>query len=60
MYLFYLLGSISTKGFKKGTVDGNLYIKSEGDNLLIVLVYVDDIIFGCTNDSSVWWLANAM
>ena len=41
------------KGFKKGTVDNNLYIKSEGDNLLVVLVYADDIIFGCTNESSI-------
>ena len=39
------------KGFKKGIVDNNLYIKSEGDDLLVVLVYVDEIIFGCTNDS---------
>ena len=35
---------LQDKGFKKGTVDSNLYIKSEGDNLLVVLVYVDDII----------------
>ncbi len=48
------------KGFKKGTVDSNLYIKSEGDDLLIVLVYVDDIIFGCTNSVFVLWFANAM
>jgi hypothetical protein len=44
---------LQEKGFKKGTVDNNLYIKSEGDNLLVVLVYVDDIIFGCTNESFV-------
>ena len=48
------------KGFKKDTADSNLYIKSEGDNLLVVLVYVDDIIFGNTNNSSVQWFANAM
>ncbi len=41
-------------------MDSNLYIKSEGDDLLIVLVYVDDIIFGCTNALSVQWFANAM
>ena len=51
---------LQEKGFKKGTIDSNLYIKFEGDNLLVVLVYVDDIIFGCTNDSSVQWFANAM
>ena len=48
------------KGFKKDTADRNLYIKSEGDNLLVVLVYVDDIIFGSPNDSSVVWFTNAM
>ena len=37
-----------------------MYIKYEGDNLLVVLVYVDDIVFGCTNDSFVQWFANAM
>ena len=50
---------IKDKGFKKGTVDNNMYIKYEGDNLLVVLVYVDDIIFGCINDSSVEWFSNA-
>ena len=51
---------LQDKGFKKGYVDRNLYIKHEGDDLLIVLVYVDDIIFGCTNNSSVQWFANSM
>lgn len=37
-----------------------MYIKSEGDDLLVVLVYVDDIIFGCTNDRSVQWFSNSM
>jgi uncharacterized membrane protein YciS (DUF1049 family) len=37
-----------------------LYIKSEDNNLLIVLVYVDDIIFGCNKDPLVQWLASAM
>lgn len=48
------------KGFKKDIVDSNLYIKSEGDNRLVVLVYFDDIIFGFTNNLFVQWFANAM
>jgi hypothetical protein len=44
---------LENKGFKKGIVDNNLYIKSEGDDLLVLLVYVHDIIFCCTNDFSV-------
>ena len=51
---------LQDKGFKKGIVDSNLYIKSEGDNLLVVLVYVDEIIFGYTNKSYVQWFANSM
>jgi hypothetical protein len=34
------------QGFKNGTIDNNLYIKDEGNDLLIIVVYVDDIIFG--------------
>jgi hypothetical protein len=51
---------LQDKGFKKGIVDNNLYIKSEGDDLLVVVVYVYEIIFGCTNDLSVQWFANSM
>ena len=40
---------LQDKGFKRGTVDNNLYIKIEGNDFLIVLVYVDDIIFRCNN-----------
>ena len=36
---------LQNKGFKKGIVDSNLYIKSEGDRFISCFVYVDDIIF---------------
>lgn len=32
--------------FNKGTTNNSLYFKIEGDKLLIVIIYVDDIIFG--------------
>jgi hypothetical protein len=51
---------LQDKGFKKGIVDNNIYINSEGDNLLVILVYVDDIIFVCTNESFVQWFAKSM
>jgi uncharacterized membrane protein YciS (DUF1049 family) len=51
---------LQEKGFKRGTIDNNLYIKIEGNDLLIMLVYVDDIIFGCNKDSLVQWFAFAM
>ena len=44
---------LKDKGFKRGTIDNNLYIKTKGHDLLIVLVYVDDIIFGRNNASLV-------
>jgi hypothetical protein len=51
---------LKDKGFKRGTVENNLYIKIEDNDLLIVLVYVDDIIFGCNKDSLVQWFSFSM
>ena len=34
------------QGHKAGDIDSNLYIKIEDKNMIIVVVYVDDIIFG--------------
>ena len=38
------------KGFKMGKVDTTLFTKTKGKDLLLVQIYVDDIIFGSTND----------
>ena len=43
-------GYLCQQGFKKGTVDSNLYVQIDKDNLTIVEVYVDDIIFGSNDD----------
>jgi hypothetical protein len=37
-------------GFKKGSVDNNLYIKVSQGNILLIEFYVDDIIFGSDDD----------
>jgi hypothetical protein len=37
-------------GFRKGSADSNLYIKLTQDSILLIEVYVDDIIFGSTDD----------
>src|SRR3954468_20797292 len=37
------------KGFKVGSLDPTLFTKYCGDALFICQIYVDDIIFGCTN-----------
>ena len=34
----------------KGSADINLYVKVDQDNLTIIEVYVDDIIFGSNDD----------
>nr|GEX16313.1 hypothetical protein [Tanacetum cinerariifolium] len=36
-------------GFQKGKIDQTLFIKKQKDDILLVQVYVDDIIFGSTN-----------
>ncbi|XP_019256393.1 PREDICTED: uncharacterized protein LOC109234792 [Nicotiana attenuata] len=47
-------------GFTRGKIDNTLFLKKQGRNLLIVQVYVDDIIFGATNDSLCEELAKLM
>ncbi|KAK8578905.1 hypothetical protein V6N13_142162 [Hibiscus sabdariffa] len=39
------------KGFNKGKVDTTLFIKRKDKDILVVQIYVDDIIFGSTNES---------
>lgn len=39
-----------SKGFKRGNVDCTLYTKDVNNDLLAVEIYVDDIIFGSTNN----------
>ncbi|KAJ9544631.1 hypothetical protein OSB04_024338 [Centaurea solstitialis] len=44
-----LTNHLLSKGFKRGTIDTTLFLKKDGDYLLLVQIYVDDIIFGSTN-----------
>jgi hypothetical protein len=39
-------GYLLKLGFNKGIADSNLYFKIDHDDILIVEVFVDDIIFG--------------
>jgi hypothetical protein len=41
---------IQQEGFIKGSVDINLYTKVTQDSILLIEVYVDDIIFGSTDE----------
>ncbi|KAD2805416.1 hypothetical protein E3N88_38793 [Mikania micrantha] len=38
-------------GFRRGVIDCTLFIREKDSDLLLVQVYVDDIIFGSTNDN---------
>jgi hypothetical protein len=59
-WYYRLVKYLQDKGFKRGTIDNNIYIKMKGNDFLIVLVYVDDIIFESNNVSLVQWFASAM
>ena len=39
-------------GFTKGTTDNNLYFKEIEDGLLIIILFINDIIFGGNNEAS--------
>eukprot|EP00253_Pinus_taeda_P006390 PITA_06390 len=45
-WYYHLDKCLHQQGFSKGSFDSNLYIKIDNDKLLILVVYVDDIIFG--------------
>ncbi|GJW21091.1 retrovirus-related pol polyprotein from transposon TNT 1-94 [Tanacetum coccineum] len=38
-----------SKGFSKGSIDPTLFITKHGEDILLVQIYVDDMIFGSTN-----------
>ncbi|GKA73736.1 retrovirus-related pol polyprotein from transposon TNT 1-94 [Tanacetum coccineum] len=38
-----------SNGFSKGSIDPTLFITKKGEDILLVQIYVDDIIFGSTN-----------
>ena len=46
-----LSGFLLEKGFTRGKIDTTLFTKIKNDDLLIVQIYVDDIIFGSTNEN---------
>ena len=39
------------RGFKRGAADSNLYVKAKDNKLIVVVVYVNDIIFSSDSDS---------
>jgi hypothetical protein len=55
-----LRGFLFSKGFEMGKVDKALFLLRHGDDILIVQVYVDDIVFGCSSHSLVARFAEDM
>jgi hypothetical protein len=55
-----LKGFLFSKGFEIGKVDKTLFLLRHGDDILIVQVYVDDIIFGSSSHSLVVSFAEDM
>jgi hypothetical protein len=55
-----LRGFIISKGFEMGKVDKTLFLVSQGDDILIVQLYVDDIAFGGSSHSLVARFAEDM
>jgi hypothetical protein len=55
-----LRGFLFSKGFEMGKVDKSLFLLRHGDDILIVQVYVDDIVFGCSSHSLVARFAEDM
>jgi hypothetical protein len=41
---------IQQQGFKRGVANNNLYFKRDNENMLIIVIYVDNIIFGNNDD----------
>ena len=50
-WYYHLEKYLHQQGFLKGSADSNLYTKMDTVKLLIIVVYVDDIIFGRNEES---------
>jgi hypothetical protein len=55
-----LRGFLFSKGFEMGKVDKTLFLLRQGDDILIVQVYMDDIVFGGSSHSLVARFAEDM
>jgi len=48
------------KGVNKSSIDANLYVLHDGDNIVIVIFYVDDIYLTGNDDGLIRWLKNEL
>ena len=55
-----LTAYLTKHGFKKGSVDTTLFVRKDKNNFVVAQIYVDDIVFGATNDSIAHSFADEM
>ena len=46
-----LTAYLTEHGFKRGSANTTLFIRKDKNSFVIAQIYVDDIVFGATNDS---------
>ena len=51
---------LTKHGFKKGSADTTLFIRNDKNSFVVTQIYVDDIVFGATNDSLAHSFADEM
>ena len=55
-----MIAYLTEHGFKRGSTDTTLFIRNDKNCFVIAQIYVDDIVFGATNDSLAHSFANEM
>ena len=55
-----LTAYLTEHGFKRGSADTTLFIRKDKNSFVIAQIYVDDIVFGATNDSLAHFFADEM
>ena len=55
-----LTAYLTGHGFKRGSADTTLFIRKDKNSFVIAQIYVDDIVFGATNDSLAHSFADEM
>ena len=51
---------LTEHGFKRGSADTTLFIRNDKNSFVVAQIYVDDIVFGATNDSLAHSFADKM
>ena len=55
-----LTAYLTEHGFKRGSTETTLFIRKDKNNFVVAQIYVDDIVFGATNDSLAHSFADEM